>query len=1105
MTSIRQDVRGGVVAVCACAAACAAWAAQVRVPSAGHGQTVEAVVTNATAETEAVVVAGTLRKLGAGRLAVTASHFTGGTIAVDQGALALDASSSVAAAVLPSYILTNNLLLWVDATTNVVTDGGSPAQVLRWCDARETDTAVPTLMYAGRYGEGPGPAPASRAWLGAQQYLEFGAMKSNGCWLALMQPGAGGTVTSNKTLTGKSFFAVRGTQGGSGYHGFFFGSWYGTGNGGDKHFHVGSSNGTQTPLFVEEAADSLRNGWVSLDGRRVNGFMQYPHDWYELVGVHLPAGTANFSNFFNDRNYAYAPTTTTNFRQGGGQLAEVLVFGNVLCENDRLAVEAYLQSKWFNRAQQGVVAVHTGAAAEFQVEQGETLALGGLDGDGLLVKRGGGALHLRRQAGLLASPLYVAEGSATVGPLVMRGDVGVAVTTNGAADFAAGGRRVTAAGGSVAVQALAEVGVLTKDGAGVWSTAEIPQGVKAVRVEAGVLRLAPPAVPRAAFVVGGVPNANFERTSGSLGAGAWGYNQAGADWTFMPQTKFTEIGLTNQVDKGSGLATPGSPWLGAAIPLPEGGRVVAFVQRSGTMEGAVALPEAGAYRLTFAHARRTGSGLHLLEVVFDGVTVGKVEANSDLFTRRNIRLPYRAAGSYSLLFRGVHIEAGDRTSLIDDIRLERLEDDGNLVQDGSFEETGDLTLRLNGQTRYEIGSVLDGRGWSFSDAVTNLLPNANNVYGTNVAAAGVAEDLGGWMVCPVAGGRAAFLFGDGKLRTTVTFPSGGVYRVSFLGAGGAGGSTLSRTGTYPSVNARHTLDVTFDGVKVAPVRLGPPGYQPYEVTLPAVAPGQTAVIGFEGSTGTNGYSRIGLIDDVRVTYVGPAVVQEGGFESPVTSGVLIAPSGAAWSFTSAADSGDLDTKSGVCVERQPFVFAVPMGRQAGWLQKTASIRQAVTFPEDGYYAVSFMAAARTEGHYVHVGHDFALTLNGAAVGTVTTTDYLSERYTFRLPYVKAGVSYLLAFQGLNSAGGDRSSALDDVRVTRLPVMDAYAPFPEGLTIELAEGASLALDFEGTQPLHALRIDGRYVSGTVSAATHPAAITGAGTLLLPNHGTLLSLQ
>lgn len=1099
MIPIRRNAWCGVVAIFVCAVA---WAARAQLPSVGHGRTVETLVTGVVAEADAVVVAGTLRKLGEGRLAVTASHFTGGTIEVDQGTLALDASSSLSVPVLPPHILSNNLLLWVDATTNVVMDGGSPAQVQRWCDVRETDTAAPTLMYAGRYGEHPGPTLASHDWLGAQQYLEFGAMKSNGCWLALMQPGAGGTVTSNKTLTGKSFFAVRGTQGGSGYHGFFFGSWSGSGNGGDKHFHTGSSGATQTPLFAEEAADSLRNGWVSLDGRRVNGFMQYPHDWYELVGVHLPAGTANFSNFFNDRNYM---PPVTNFRQGGGQLAEVLVFGNVLCENDRLAVEAYLQSKWFNRAQQGVVSVRAGAAAEFQVEPGETLTLGGLDGDGLLVKRGGGALHLRRQAGLPKSALYVAEGGVTVGPLVTRGDVSVAVTTNGAADFAAGGRRVTAAGGGVAVQTLAETGVLAKDGSGVWCTAEIPQGVTTVRVEAGTLCLAPPAVPRAAFVTGSVPNADFERTSGSMGAGAWGYNPSGAEWTFMPSTKITEIGATNQVDKGSGLATPGTPWLGAAIPLPEGGRVVAFVQRSGTLEGSVTLPQAGAYRLTFAHARRTSHVLpHLLEVEFDGMVVGRIEANSELFTRRDIRLPYREAGSYSLMFRGVHIEAGDRTSLIDDIRLERVEEDGNLVQDGSFEETGDLTLRLNSQARYEIGSVLNGRGWTFSDAVTNL-NLSGGVTGTNIAAAGVAEDLGGWMVSPTVGGRAAFLFGDGKLRTTVTFPSGGVYRVSFLGAGGAGGSPFSRASSYTSVNARHTLDVTFDGVKIAPIRLGPPGYQPYEVTLPAVAQGQTAIIGFEGSSGTNGHMRIGLIDDVRVTYVGPSVVQEGGFESPVTGGYTVAPSGTAWAFTSAADSGDSDTKSGLSVERQPFTFAVPMGRQAGWLQKTASIRQAVTFPEDGYYAVSFMAAARTEGHYVHVGHDFALTLNDVAVGTVTTTDYLYERYTFRLPYVKAGVSYLLAFQGLNSAGGDRSSAIDDVRVTRLAVAEEYVPFPEGLTIELAEGAKLTLDFAGTQPLHALRINGRHVSGTVSAATHPAAITGTGTLQLPNLGSLLFLR
>ena len=202
-------------------------------------------------------------------------------------------------------------------------------------------------------------------------------------------------------------------------------------------------------MFSEQAADGLRDGWVSLDGRRVNGFVRYPHDWFELFGAHLAVGTAKFSNFFNDRNYAYAPTTTTNFRQGGGQLAEVLVFENALSENDRLTVEAYLQSKWFNRAYQGGVAVRTGATTELEIEQGETLTLSGLDGDGLFAKRGSGTLHLRRQAGLSPRTLYMEEGKLTLGPLVKRDDVDVMVTTNGVTDFATGGRRVTVADGSI--------------------------------------------------------------------------------------------------------------------------------------------------------------------------------------------------------------------------------------------------------------------------------------------------------------------------------------------------------------------------------------------------------------------------------------------------------------------------------------------------------------------------------------------------------------------------------------------------------------------------------------------------------------------------------
>jgi hypothetical protein len=293
-------------------------------------------------------------------------------------------------------------------------------------------------------------------------------------------------------------------------------------------------------------------------------------------------------------------------------LAEVLVFDNVLSENDRLTVEAYLQSKWFSRAYQGGVAVRTGATAEMEIEQGETLTLSGLDGDGLLVKRGSGTLHLRRQAGLPLRAPYVEEGALTLGPLVKRNDFDVTITTNSAADFATGGRRVTVTDGSIGVQTLTEAGVLAKAGAGVWSTAEIPQGVKTVRVEAGALRLAPPTVSaRAPCVTGNVPNDNFEKTSGSMGAGVWGYGWSGAEWAFMRQTKITEIGMTNLVDKGAGLATPGTPWLAAWVPRPLGrarGRFcAAFRHHGGDGHAAAGGCVPADFRACAAHITRPAS------------------------------------------------------------------------------------------------------------------------------------------------------------------------------------------------------------------------------------------------------------------------------------------------------------------------------------------------------------------------------------------------------------------------------------------------------------------------------------------------------------------
>ena len=1069
-------------------------AASVRVPSVAYGQRTDIAV-EGSAEAGGFVVGGTLRKTGAGTLTVTNALFTGGELEVAQGSAVLAADASLAAFPRPEWLFVDdNLLFWLDATTNVVDESG---MVTRWHDVRETNVAAAVRLYAGRWQDEPGPALASTNWLGASSYLEFGVMQSNGCWLSVMKPNANGTVTSNHSLSARSVFAVRGTKGsGNGFHGFFFGGWNGTGNGGTKDFHVGSSSGAPSSLWNVEATLNLQRAVTSLDGRPVNGTITRPNDWFQLVGLQLSpvwAGSSvQLSNFFNDRNY-HQPTT--NFRQGGGQLAEVLVFTTALSEEDRAAVEGYLLAKWVRRSQDGAVRANAGAQAVFAVGQGEALTLGGVCGEGSFSKTGDGVLQLRKFAQLPPRKLLLEGGSIAVSSGVARTDFMLDV----AAGFGAGGMRLTADGALFSGAALAaEAGVLAKDGGGTWTLAEIPAGVSSVRVEEGTLRLMPrrAVLPATPIVSASVPNHDFEAST--LSAGQYGYGASLAGWTFEGQTKIDEG--AGQVDKGAGVARQGGacPWIGLDVKTVDGGAAVVFIQRQGTCATTVTLPEAGRYRLTFAHASRTSTAAnkHLLEVVFDGAPVVRFETAAPAFACRTVLLPYKPAGAYPLRFDGVYLQTGDRTSLIDDIRVTRVPDDNaeNLVPDGSFEAPVALPSYLTAQTRYAEGSAITHPdGWSFSDPVVHVLSGQNP---TNYASSGIAENTwSDWMLPPPDGARCAFIFSDGRVSVPLTFPTGGVYRLTFQGAGGGDNSRFSTNSYGATPNALLPLNILLDGTNAVSLTLQSPVFQPFDVLLPPVTNNQTAVLTFAGATGTNALTRVGLIDDVRVAYAGPVAFANAGFESGSVE----------WDFMTATESGNPDIKSGIDSAYGSWVNRIESGARVAYLQQTASISQDVTFPEAGTYTVSFLAAARSERERRFVGHDFAIQWDGKTVGTVKTEDYLFTRYTFRLPHVAAG-THTLTFQGINTRGVDTASTIDDVRVARLAVEDAaYEPIPDGLTVEIAEGATLALDFAGVRPLHRLRIGGRLASGLVSAASHPGAIMGAGALQVPNAGTLILLH
>ncbi|MDO7875678.1 FG-GAP-like repeat-containing protein [Hymenobacter sp. ASUV-10] len=198
-----------------------------------------------------------------------------------------------------------------------------------------------------------------------------------------------------------------------------------------------------------------------------------------------------------------------------------------------------------------------------------------------------------------------------------------------------------------------------------------------------------------AVVAGAVPNAGFE-TTGSLGAGSYGYAPTGATWTFSPT---------------SGLAANGSIFGNPAAP--EGSRV-ALVQTTSGGSGSLSqqLPDvaAGYYQLRLRLAQRnTTTADQGVAVLINGVEIGRsVPANDGTFhTYTTAVFPL---GQVQLRFETARPPGSgvDVTAFVDDVTLLR---NGTAVADAvanpSFENTGSLG---SGPLAYQP----TGASWAFA-------------------------------------------------------------------------------------------------------------------------------------------------------------------------------------------------------------------------------------------------------------------------------------------------------------------------------------------------------------------------------------------------------
>jgi hypothetical protein len=294
------------------------------------------------------------------------------------------------------------------------------------------------------------------------------------------------------------------------------------------------------------------------------------------------------------------------------------------------------------------------------------------------------------------------------------------------------------------------------------------------------------------------------------------------------------------------------------------------------------------------------------------------------------------------------------------------------------------------------------------------------------------------------GTQVGFLQRTGSFSQVVIGLAAGSYQISFDAAqrGNVQGS-------------QQDFQVRVDGVFVGTFTPASSSYAAYATSVLTVAYGSHTVT-FQG-VDTAGGDNTAFVDAVQwTTPLGqpppppppppPGALSDGGFETPaVGSGAFgdfqYAPAGGPWSF--AGQAGISGNGSGF-TSGNPNA---PDGTQVAFLQRTGSMSQLITGMTAGSYQISFDAAQR--GNIQASQEDFQVLVDGAFVGTFTPAGTSYAAYASNVFTVTAG-SHTIAFQGVDSAGGDNTAFVDAVQLTA-PLSQPPPPPPPPPPATLGDG------------------------------------------------------
>ena len=180
------------------------------------------------------------------------------------------------------------------------------------------------------------------------------------------------------------------------------------------------------------------------------------------------------------------------------------------------------------------------------------------------------------------------------------------------------------------------------------------------------------------------------------------------------------------------------------------------------------------------------------------------------------------------------------------------------------------------------------------------------------------------------------------------------------------------------------------------------------------------------------------------------------------------------------------------------------------IRRRGGASQKVTLDQPGLYRLRLYSQMRTWNWAVPTSYLEPVKVCLAQGGVTNeccrfeanVTNYTEVVRTFRVD--KAG-EYDFILQGDAAAPNDQCMYVDGVSLQRVALASETPNLPETMTLSVAEGAKVNLDFTGTNRLERVRLGGRTRTGVISAETYPDFVTGPGALLPAEHGAILLVR